>query len=85
MREARQMMHDIGMSVIQDKKKVVAKLGIAGVSPRRDLLTLLTRANMDPSVPESQRLSDEEILARESALSVVLNGTDSPLRVEVPT
>lgn len=63
-------MHDIGMGVVQEKKRAVAKLGIAGVSPRRDLLTLLTRANMDPSVPENQRLSDEEILARKFALGV---------------
>ncbi|EPT01414.1 hypothetical protein FOMPIDRAFT_1048852 [Fomitopsis schrenkii] len=64
LREAKKVMHDIGMGVVQEKKRAVAKLGIAGVSPRRDLLTLLTRANMDPSVPENQRLSDEEILAQ---------------------
>ena len=31
----------------------------------RDLLTLLIRANMATDVPESQRLSDDEVLARE--------------------
>lgn len=30
----------------------------------RDLLTLLMRANMATDIPDHQRLSDEEVLAR---------------------
>ena len=30
----------------------------------RDLLTLLIKANMNTDIPESQRLSDEDVLAR---------------------
>ncbi len=33
----------------------------------RDLLTLLMRANMGTDIPESQRLSDEDVIARESS------------------
>lgn len=33
----------------------------------RDLLTLLIRANMSTDIPENQRLSDAEVLARTSA------------------
>lgn len=38
------------------------ELGRAG---GRDLLTSLVKANADPDVPESQKLSDEEVLSRE--------------------
>ena len=31
----------------------------------RDLLTLLLKANMATDIPENQRLSDEDVLARE--------------------
>ena len=30
----------------------------------RDLLSLLVRANMDTDIPESQKMSDEDVLAR---------------------
>jgi cytochrome P450 len=32
--------------------------------PERDLLSLLIRANMDADLPENQRLSDDDVLAR---------------------
>ncbi len=32
----------------------------------KDLLSVLIRANMDTDLPESQRLSDEDVLARTS-------------------
>ena len=34
----------------------------------RDLLSLLIKANMATDIPESQRLSDEDVLARESVV-----------------
>ena len=34
----------------------------------RDLLTLLLKANMATDIPESQRLSDEDVLARACVL-----------------
>lgn len=30
----------------------------------RDLLSLLVKANMDPDMPETQRMCDEDVLAR---------------------
>jgi hypothetical protein len=30
----------------------------------RDLLSLLVKANMDTDIPESQKMSDEDVLAR---------------------
>ena len=38
----------------------------------RDLLSLLVKANMATDIPESQRLSDEAVLARAFPLSAVL-------------
>jgi len=45
-----------------DAKGGVEKRNIQG----RDLLTLLIKANMATDIPDSARMSDEEILARES-------------------
>lgn len=64
-------MRRIGLQLIKDKKaaimassgrdeKHIAKADMQG----RDLLTLLIKANMASDVPESQRLTDEEVLAR---------------------
>lgn len=63
-------MRRIGMQLIAEKKasilgadgqKQVGRKDVVG----RDLLTLLIKANMATDVPESQRLTDEEVLARE--------------------
>jgi len=37
-----------------------------GTRQSRDLLSLLIKANMSTEIPESQRLSDEDVLARTS-------------------
>lgn len=37
----------------------------------RDLLTLLLKVNMNPEIPESQRLSDEDVMARKLLLSSI--------------
>lgn len=40
----------------------------------RDLLTLLIKANIAKDLPESQRLSDDEVIAREyTTLSVIIS------------
>lgn len=64
-------MRRIGLQLIADKKASI--LGTSGQSDvnkkdvhGRDLLALLIKANMAQDVPESQRLTDEEVLARES-------------------
>ena len=63
------------MKLIADKKaSILSARGqeAKGVEKRdlhgRDLLTLLIKANMATDIPESQRLSDDEVLARTSLL-----------------
>ncbi len=65
------------MQLIADKKAAILKAAESekdkdnddGNSLHgRDLLTLLIKANMSTDIPESQRLSDEDVLARKSPL-----------------
>ena len=73
------VMHRIGRSLIAEKKSAVradmAQKG-RGVEKQdmgdRDLLTLLIKANMATDVPESQRLTDDEVLARKFTDSLSL-------------
>ena len=58
----------ICMSLVQERKRAilsesssVEKKDLQG----RDVLTLLIKANMARDIPDSQRLSDEEVRARE--------------------
>ncbi len=67
-------MRRIGLDLIAEKKaSILAASGQNGVEKKnvigRDLLTLLIKANMATDIPDSQRLTDEEVLARESSLS----------------
>ena len=73
MDEAKRVMHEIGMQLIAEKKTLLrAQAHSAGSGESmsrkdiqgRDLLTLLIKANMANDIPEEQRLTDEEILAR---------------------
>ena len=58
-------MNQIGMQLLRESKAAAIASDQKDVLDRRDLLSLLTRANMDKELPESQRLSDEDVLARE--------------------
>lgn len=55
---------------IGEKLLAERKAAIIGEKPEiqrsRDLLTLLLKANLNPDLPENQRLSDEDVIARES-------------------
>ncbi|KAJ6489764.1 cytochrome P450 [Mycena sanguinolenta] len=62
LREARAMMNRIGMQLLQDAKDAVASGD--KVSERRDLLSLLVRSNLSEDIPESQRLSDDVVIAQ---------------------
>ena len=70
-------MQKIGMQLVREKMAEMAhectekngqEKSFEGVERRalqgRDLLTLLIKANMATDIPESQRLSDEDVLAR---------------------
>lgn len=66
-----EVMHRIGKKLIAEKKAAIraeASQKGRGLERKdladRDLLTLLIKANMATDVPESQRLSDDEVLAR---------------------
>ncbi|KAK7022202.1 cytochrome P450 [Favolaschia claudopus] len=58
----RATMRRIGMGLLEESKRQA----VAGVESRtaRDLLSLLVRANMDKDIPESQRMSDDDVLAQ---------------------
>jgi hypothetical protein len=58
-------MNRIGMELLRESKATAIVSDRKDVVGRRDLLSLLTRANMDEELPEGQRLSDEDVLARE--------------------
>ncbi|KAI0650938.1 cytochrome P450 [Trametes meyenii] len=69
--ESRAVMRRIGMQLINDKKAEITRLtaeNAGGVEKKnmggRDLLTLLIKANMAVDIPDSQRLSDEEVLSQ---------------------
>ena len=67
---AQAVMRRIGLQLIAEKKAaILAETREKGHVERkdmaeRDLLTLLIRANLATDVPESQRLTDDEVLAR---------------------
>lgn len=59
-----QLLHDAKAAVISshstEKGVPIEKSSLQG----RDLLSLLVRANMATDIPENQRISDEDVLAR---------------------
>ncbi|KAH9937781.1 cytochrome P450 [Epithele typhae] len=74
--KAQRAMRRIGMQLVQEKKAAIAAEGTikdtkleesgSGIDLRgRDLLTLLLKANMATDIPENQKLSDEDVLARD--------------------
>lgn len=79
-REAHVVMRRIGTELVRDKKAAVMRElndQNGGVEKRdvlgRDLLSLLIKANMATNIPENQRLTDEEVLARTHASPVTLS------------
>ena len=63
---SQRVMNEIGMDILQKRK---AELLNAGSVENKDvvgcyLLTLLLKANMAIDIPDHQRLTDEEVLAR---------------------
>ena len=66
---AQKVMRRIGLQLVEEKKAEIMKAASAGEKGddtlhSRDLLTLLIKANMATDIPENQRLSDEDVLAR---------------------
>lgn len=62
-------MQRIGLQLVAEKKAQILKAATTGEKGdealhSRDLLTLLIKANMATDIPENQRLSDDDVLAR---------------------
>ncbi|KAI0734311.1 cytochrome P450 [Fomitopsis betulina] len=64
-RNAYRIMRKIGERLIGEKRETALHAkDWQGDRRQRDLLTLLIQGNTDPSIPDSERLTDEEILAQ---------------------
>ncbi|KAI0688229.1 cytochrome P450 [Cytidiella melzeri] len=80
--EAQKTMRRIGLQLIAEKKaSILAASGQSNVERKdvlgRDLLTLLIKANMATDIPESQRLTDEEVLSQVPTFIVAGHETTS--------
>ncbi|KZV67414.1 cytochrome P450 [Peniophora sp. CONT] len=83
-KEAKKITDRISMQLL-DERKVAMRLGTTKDSDDieskdvagRDLLTLLVRSNMATDIPDSQRLSDEEVLAQIPTFLVAGHETSS--------
>lgn len=65
MENSQAVMRRIGLQLLQESKNEMAQNGTEK-GRSRDLLSLLVRANTSKDLPASQRLSDEDVLARTS-------------------
>ncbi|TFY55501.1 hypothetical protein EVJ58_g8212 [Rhodofomes roseus] len=79
---AQKAMRRIGLSLVAEKKAEIVKAVSTGEKGgdtlhSRDLLTLLIKANMATDIPESQRLSDEDVLAQVPTFLVAGHETTS--------
>ncbi|KAJ3570544.1 hypothetical protein NP233_g4329 [Leucocoprinus birnbaumii] len=78
-REARATMDRIGNQLLRDSKSALAEA--SGEKDerfrKRDLLSLLLKANMSTDVPENQRMSDEDVLAQVPTFLVAGHETTS--------
>lgn len=68
--EAKKTMMRISHDLLRESKNSVHEKG-----EKRDLLTLLVNSNMATDIPEHQRMSDQDVLARMS-LYFLLNTID---------
>jgi hypothetical protein len=59
------IMMRIGRELLLESKNAIVEGGAFQSRRTRDLLSLLVWANTSKDIPESQRLSDEDVLARE--------------------
>lgn len=63
---ARNKMYSIGSQLVSESKAhIVAAEVDKTLSGKRDLLSVLLKANLATNIPENQRLSQTEVVARE--------------------
>ncbi|KAJ7679608.1 cytochrome P450 [Mycena rosella] len=70
-------MNRVGMKLLAESKQQVAEIGTFETGHGRDLLTLLVRANTSKEIPESQQLSDKDVLAQVPTFLVAGHETTS--------
>ncbi|KAJ7740499.1 cytochrome P450 [Mycena olivaceomarginata] len=76
--DAQATMMRIGRELLAESKREIAQNGaFEGTGRARDLLSLLVRANTSKDVPESQRLSDEDVIAQVPTFLVAGHETTS--------
>lgn len=75
MKQAQDTMARIGNQLLRESKAQAA--GTSEEQSSRDLLSLLVRANMATDVPESQRMSDKDVLAQVPTFIVAGHETTS--------
>ncbi|CAK5271976.1 unnamed protein product [Mycena citricolor] len=63
-RYARKKLRAIGTELLNKSKTEAASLGSKNLTSGRDLLSLLVKANMSSEAPQSQRMSDDEVIAQ---------------------
>ncbi|KAJ7472770.1 cytochrome P450 [Mycena latifolia] len=75
---ARSKMHSISSQIVSNSKaNIKATQDEDGLRSRRDLLSVLLKANLSPNVPENQRLTDDEVIAQIPAFFVAGHETTS--------
>ncbi|KAF7288978.1 hypothetical protein MIND_01414400 [Mycena indigotica] len=75
---ARQKMDEIGSQIVQrSKANIIAEDQVKSLGTRRDLLSILLKANMSPGLPESQRMNESEIISQIPAFFVAGHETTS--------
>jgi cytochrome P450 len=77
-------MNRIGRQILRSSKDEMAESGTFETGGGRDLLSLLVRANTAKDISESQRLSEEEVIAR-ICFSLPMCWTLLNTPIEVPT
>jgi hypothetical protein len=80
------IMMRFGRELLRESKNTIVEGGAFQSGRGRDLLSLLVRANTSKDIPESQRLSDSDVLAREkpSANTGLLELNDNDRGAHLP-
>ena len=68
-------MTSIAEKLVQKRKNMILGVDKASGELGNDLLSAMVSANMDTELPESQRMSHEEVLARECSVSKPCSNT----------
>jgi hypothetical protein len=73
---ARNKMYSIGKRIVsKSKADIKASKGEKTLGARRDLLSILLKANLSTAIPETQRLNEAEVIARKSSFRHWLNAS----------